>query len=51
MEPRNPTDFADLSDKTSVLRTDYALYLYKPLHAEEQKLGHPMGEITPTGNP
>jgi len=53
MEPRNPVNYADLSDKTSMLRTDYALYLYRPLHPiEEQKLGHPMGSITPgTGNP
>jgi len=53
MDPRNPVNYADLSDKTSMLRTDYALYLYDSLNPqEEQKLGHPMGSITPgTGSP
>ena len=43
LEPRSPTFYANLQDKTSMLRTDYALYLYKPLMIEEQKLGHPAG--------
>ncbi len=44
MEPRNAIDFANLADKTSMLRTDYALYLYKPIDSvEEHKLGNPAG--------
>lgn len=47
MEPRNVSDYANLKDKVSMLRTDYALYLYKPAQhtEEEQKLGNPAGSI------
>ena len=34
LEPRNPIDFADLEGKTSRLRTDYPLYLYKPIDSD-----------------
>ena len=43
VEPVNPINFANLTDKTSMVRTDYALYLYKPIAYEESKLGHPAG--------
>lgn len=48
MEPRNQTQYANLKDETSMLRTDYALYLYRPNVAEESKLGNPSGNIDPT---
>lgn len=36
LEPTNPVYYANLSDKTSLLRTDYALYLYEPESQEEE---------------
>lgn len=47
MEPRNTADYANLNDKISTLRTDYALYMYRPAQhsEEEQKLGNPAGSI------
>ena len=48
MEPRNQVHYANLKDETSMLRTDYALYLYRPNVAEESKLGNPSGNIDPT---
>ena len=48
MEPRHAIDFANLEDKTSLLRTDYAIYLWKPHNTvEENKLGNPSGGINP----
>ena len=44
LEPTNPTYYANLQDKTSLIRTDYALYLYDPImsNGEESKtMGHP----------
>ena len=38
--------YANLSDKTSTLRTDYTLYLYKREPQEETKLGHPEGNMS-----
>ena len=46
MDPRNQADFANPNDQVSALRTDYALYLYRPHNSqEEQKLGNPAGSI------
>ena len=47
LDPRQNTLYANLQDKTSVLRTDYALYLYNPgvPASEESKLGNPAGSI------
>ena len=45
VEPRNPQLYANLADKTSKLRTDYTLYLYRPEPEEETKLGHPSGNV------
>ena len=39
LEPRNPMYYANVNEKVSMLRTDYALYMYKPETDEEQKLG------------
>ena len=36
-------NYANLKDATSILRTDYALYLYVPHAMEESKLGNPAG--------
>ena len=42
LEPRNLIDIANLDDKTSKLRTDYPLYLYKPIdRVNEQELVNP----------
>jgi len=35
IEPKNQTDMVDLKTKTSALRTDIALYLYRPIESEE----------------
>ena len=44
LEPRKVEDFANMADKVSKLRTDYALYLYAPHKKEEEsKLGNPTG--------
>lgn len=37
VEPKKEAFYANLKDKTSILRTDMALYLYKPIGAEEVK--------------
>jgi hypothetical protein len=54
LEPRSPNLYANLTDKTSMMRTDYALYLYMPQAVtptlEESKLGNPAGNITPNAN-
>lgn len=48
MVPRDKSLFADLQDEVSMLRTDCALYLYKPPGEGEelkQEIGHPSGNI------
>ena len=30
LEPINPSDYANLQEKTSMIRCDFALYLYEP---------------------
>ena len=53
LEPSNPINYANLQDKTSLIRTDYALYLYEPLqrslgeNEESKQMGNPSGFITP----
>ena len=49
LEPRNPKDFANLEDKTSKLRTDYPLYLYKPIDSvnERELVNHAGSRINP----
>lgn len=46
-DPRDPVNYANLKDSTSMLRTDYALYLYVP-HSmpEESKIGNPAGNTS-----
>ena len=53
LEPSNPVNYANLQDRTSIIRTDTALYLYEPLmmsyggggpeeeSKQENQMGHP----------
>lgn len=49
LDPVDPADYANGPDKTSKLRADYALYLYRPEGIEEQKLerdvANPAGQV------
>ncbi len=37
VEPKNETLYANMKDRTSMLRADAVLYLYRPIGAEEAK--------------
>ena len=49
LEPRNLIDIANIDDKTSKLRTDYPLYLYKPIDSvnERELVNHAGSRINP----
>ena len=52
VEPRRPEDFASQQDSISKLRTDYALYLYRPERIEESKgVGNPSGNMGAASDP
>lgn len=51
LEPRDDTNYANLENKISILRTDTALYLYRPENIsthdcwEEQKVFDSMSQL------